>query len=141
MPLFKKREVPLRVSDIMTKDVIVVDEKTTLATIAALMYEKGVGSVVIVDEERRPIGIVTERDIVYAVAKNLRRDAPAWSFMTENPVVVKDSDLITTAMEKMRELNIRHLPVVNDEGKVVGIISFRDIVDSASLLLSLLRPK
>jgi CBS domain-containing protein len=75
------------------------------------------------------------------VAKNLRRDAPAWSFMTENPVVVKDSDLITTAMEKMRELNIRHLPVVNDEGKVVGIISFRDIVDSASLLLSLLRPK
>jgi CBS domain-containing protein len=59
MPLFKKREVPLRVSDIMTRDVIVVDEKTTLATIAALMYEKGVGSVVIVDEEKRPIGIVT----------------------------------------------------------------------------------
>lgn len=141
MPLFKKREVPLRVSDIMTRDVVTVNESTTLSTIAALMYEKGVGSVVVVDNENKPIGIVTERDIVYAVAKNLRRDAPAWSFMTENPVVVKDTDLITVAMEKMRELNIRHLPVVNEEGKLVGIISFRDIVDSASILLSLLRPR
>lgn len=140
MPLFKKREVPLRVSDIMSRDVVKTNENTPLSTIAALMYERGVGSVVIVDEEDKPVGIVTERDIVYAVAKNLRRDAPAWSFMTENPVTVKESDLITTAMEKMRELNIRHLPVVNDEGKVVGIISFRDIVDSASILLSLLRP-
>ncbi len=141
MPLFKRRSLPLRVSDIMTRDVAIANENATMSMIAAIMYERGIGSVVIVDENNKPIGIVTERDIVYAVAKNLRRDAPAWSFMTENPVVVKESDLITEAMEKMRELNIRHLPVVNDEGKLVGMISFRDIVDSASLLLSLLRSK
>ncbi|MGC9009866.1 MAG: CBS domain-containing protein [Sulfolobales archaeon] len=141
MPLFKRRSLPLRVSDIMTRDVATATENATLSSIAAIMYERGIGSVVIVDEENKPIGIVTERDIVYAVAKNLRRDAPAWSFMTENPVVVKESDLITDAMEKMRELNIRHLPVVNEEGKLVGMVSFRDIVDSASLLLSLLRTK
>jgi CBS domain-containing protein len=125
----------------MTRDVATATENATLSSIAAIMYERGIGSVVIVDEENKPIGIVTERDIVYAVAKNLRRDAPAWSFMTENPVVVRESDLITDAMEKMRELNIRHLPVVNEEGKLVGMISFRDIVDAASLLLSLLRTK
>ncbi|MGC9148366.1 MAG: CBS domain-containing protein [Sulfolobales archaeon] len=141
MPLFKKRSLPLRVSDIMTRDVATATENATLSSIAAIMYERGIGSVIIVDEENKPIGIVTERDIVYAVAKNLRRDAPAWSFMTENPVVIKESDLITDAMEKMRELNIRHLPVVNEEGKLVGMVSFRDIVDSASLLLSLLRPR
>ncbi len=141
MPLFKRRGLPLRVSDIMTRDVATATENATLSSIAAIMYERGIGSVVIVDEENKPIGIVTERDIVYAVAKNLRRDAPAWSFMTENPVVVKENDLITDAMEKMRELNIRHLPVVNEEGKLVGMVSFRDIVDSASLLLSLLRTK
>ncbi|MEZ0289713.1 MAG: CBS domain-containing protein [Sulfolobales archaeon] len=138
MPLFKKREIPLRVSDIMTREVVTANENTPLSTIAALMYEKGVGSVVIVDNESKPIGIVTERDLVYAFAKNLRRDTPAWSIMTENPVAVRESDLITTAIDKMRELNVRHLPVVNEEGKLVGVISFRDIVDSVSLLFSIL---
>ncbi|MEM0043283.1 MAG: CBS domain-containing protein [Sulfolobales archaeon] len=139
MPLVRRREVPLRVSDIMIREVVTANENTQISTIAAMMYEKGVGSVVVVDSEGKPTGIITERDIVYAFAKNIRRDAPAWSIMTENPVTVKENDLITTAMEKMRELNVRHLPVVNEEGKLIGIISFRDIIDSISLLFSLMR--
>jgi Predicted signal-transduction protein containing cAMP-binding and CBS domains len=60
-----------------------------------------------------------------------------WMVMTENPVVINENALVTEAMEKMRVQNIRHLPVVNDEGKLVGMISFRDIVDFTAVLLSL----
>jgi CBS domain-containing protein len=137
MPLVKRRELPLRVSDIMVKDVVTAKENDKIRDIAIRMYEKKIGSVVIVDDEGKPIGIVTERDLVYVVARALAPDTPVWMVMTENPVVINENALVTEAMEKMRVQNIRHLPVVNAEGKLVGMISFRDIVDFTAVLMSL----
>ncbi|MDT7874015.1 MAG: CBS domain-containing protein [Pyrobaculum sp.] len=137
MPLVKRRELPLRVSDIMVKDVVTAKENDKIRDIAIRMYEKKIGSVVIVDDEGKPIGIVTERDLVYVVARALTPDTPAWMVMTENPVVINENALVTEAMEKMRELNIRHLPVVDASGKLVGMVSFRDIIDFTAVLLSL----
>jgi CBS domain-containing protein len=137
MPLIKRREVPLRVADIMVKEVVTAKEHDKIRDVAIRMYEKRVGSVVVVDDEGKPIGIVTERDMVYVVARALAPDTPVWMVMTENPVVINENALVTEAMEKMRVQNIRHLPVVNDEGKLVGMISFRDIMDFTAVLLSL----
>jgi CBS domain-containing protein len=137
MPLVKRRELPLRVSDIMVKDVVTAKENDKIRDIAIRMYEKKIGSVVIVDDEGKPIGIVTERDLVYVVARALTPDTPTWMVMTENPVVINENALVTEAMEKMRELNIRHLPVVDASGRLVGMVSFRDIVDFTAVLLSL----
>jgi CBS domain-containing protein len=92
---------------------------------------------VVVDDEGKPIGIVTERDMVYVVARALAPDTPVWMVMTEDPIVINENALVTEAMEKMRVQNIRHLPVVNAEGKLVGMISFRDIVDFTAVLMSL----
>jgi CBS domain-containing protein len=137
MPLVKRRELPLRVSDIMVKDVVTAKENDKIRDVAIRMYEKKIGSVVIVDDEEKPIGIVTERDLVYVVARALTPDTPAWMVMTENPVVINENALVTEAMEKMRELNIRHLPVVDASGRLVGMVSFRDIIDFTAVLLSL----
>jgi CBS domain-containing protein len=137
MPLIKRRELPLRVADIMVKEVVTAKEHDKIRDVAIRMYEKRVGSVVVVDDEGKPIGIVTERDMVYVVARPLAPDTPVWMVMTENPVVINENALVTEAMEKMRVQNIRHLPVVNDEGKLVGMISFRDIMDFTAVLLSL----
>jgi len=137
MPLVKRRELPLRVSDIMVKDVVTAKENDKIRDIAIRMYEKKIGSVVIVDDEGKPIGIVTERDLVYVVARALTPDTPAWMVMTEDPIVINENALVTEAMEKMRELNIRHLPVVDASGRLVGMVSFRDIVDFTAVLLSL----
>ncbi len=137
MPLIKRRELPLRVVDIMVKEVVTAKEHDKIRDVAIRMYEKRVGSVVVVDDEEKPIGIVTERDMVYVVARALAPDTPVWMVMTENPVVINENALVTEAMEKMRVQNIRHLPVVNDEGKLVGMISFRDIMDFTAVLLSL----
>jgi len=137
MPLIKRRELPLRVADIMVKEVVTAKEHDKIRDVAIRMYEKRVGSVVVVDDEGKPIGIVTERDMVYVVARALAPDTPVWMVMTENPVVINENALVTEAMEKMRVQNIRHLPVVNAEGKLVGMISFRDIMDFTAVLLSL----
>jgi CBS domain-containing protein len=137
MPLIKRRELPLRVADIMVKEVVTAKEHDKIRDVAIRMYEKRVGSVVVVDDGGKPIGIVTERDMVYVVARALAPDTPVWMVMTENPVVINENALVTEAMEKMRVQNIRHLPVVNDEGKLVGMISFRDIMDFTAVLLSL----
>ncbi|MCI4446476.1 MAG: CBS domain-containing protein [Pyrobaculum sp.] len=137
MPLIKRRELPLRVADIMVKEVVTAKEHDKIRDVAIRMYEKKIGSVVVVDDEGKPIGIVTERDMVYVVARALPPDTPVWMVMTENPVVINENALVTEAMEKMRVQNIRHLPVVNAEGKLVGMISFRDIVDFTAVLMSL----
>ncbi|MFN3804590.1 MAG: CBS domain-containing protein [Pyrobaculum sp.] len=137
MPLARRRELPLRVSDVMVKNVVTVTKDDRIKDIAAKMYENKVGSVVVVNEEGRPVGIITERDMVYACARSLTPDTPAWMVMTENPIAVNENELITAAIEKMRNLDVRHLPVVDAGGKLVGIISFRDIVDVVALLLTL----
>jgi CBS domain-containing protein len=137
MPLIKRRELPLRVADIMVKEVVTAKEHDKIRDVAIRMYEKRVGSVVVVDDEGKPIGIVTERDMVYVVARALAPDTPVWMVMTENPVVISENALVTEAIEKMRLQNVRHLPVVNAEGKLVGMVSFRDIMDFVAVMMSL----
>lgn len=137
MPLLKRRELPLRVSDVMVRNVITAKKDDKIKDIAIKMYENKVGSVVIVDEEGKPVGIITERDLVYVVARSLAPDTPAWMVMTENPIVIREDALITEAMEKMRVQDIRHLPVVDTSGRLVGILSFRDVVDFVVMLFSL----
>jgi len=137
MPLIRRREIPLRVSDTMVKEVVTAKKDEKIKDVALRMYEKKVGSVVVVDEEGKPVGIITERDMVYVCARALSPDTPAWMVMTENPVTVSENALVTEAMEKMRQLDIRHLPVVDSTGRLVGIISFRDVLDTALLLTSI----
>jgi CBS domain-containing protein len=120
-----KRSVPLRVSDVMVREVVTAGKNTPLKEAANSMYEKKVGSVVVVDEAGKPVGIVTERDLVYVCAKGLSADTPIWMVMTENPITIGEDALLLDAVEKMRSLNVRHLPVVDREGKLVGIISVR----------------
>jgi CBS domain-containing protein len=130
-----KRSVPLRVSDVMVREVVTAGKNTPLKEAANSMYEKRVGSVVVVDEAGKPVGIVTERDLVYVCAKGLSADTPIWMVMTENPITIGEDALLLDAVEKMRSLNVRHLPVVDKEGKLVGIISVRDVLDLAAFLI------
>ena len=141
MPLLKrKREFPLKVSDIMVRDLVTTGRDATIQEVARLMFDRGVGRVLIVDEKGKVAGIVTERDMVYAIAGDKAcKGLPIWTIMTENPVTISPNTLIVEAIEKMRSLNVRHMPVVDDEGRPIGMVSFRDIADAAALLLSILR--
>ncbi len=136
---FKRRKIPLRVSDLMSVPPIIASEDTPIEKIAKNMWDNRVGSVMITDSEGVLVGIVTERDILYSVANNkVGKGLPAYMVMTENPVTVTPDTLLINAIDKMRKVNVRHLPVVNNENKPVGMLSLRDVTDVLLTLFHLI---
>jgi len=118
-----------QVGDVARKDVATVFPNQTVKEAAALMYRTGTGSVVVITPERTVIGIFTERDLTRVVAEGLPHETQVGSVMTKNPVTVKSTEPLSKAIELMAEKKVRHLPVVDSEGRLVGIITSRDVVD------------
>ncbi|BCU69391.1 CBS domain-containing protein [Stygiolobus caldivivus] len=114
------------VKEYMKSSVITVNKDTILYEVAKTMTEKNIGSVIVV-ENGKPVGIITERDVVRAIGKGKKLDTKAEEFMTASLITIKEDSPITGALALMRQFNIRHLPVVNDKGELTGIISIRDI--------------
>jgi signal-transduction protein with cAMP-binding, CBS, and nucleotidyltransferase domain len=137
MPVIRRsRKFPIRVADIMSTPPITAGENAPVEEIAKIMNENNIGSVMIVDSRGVLTGIITERDLIYAIANGkIGKGLPAYMIMTENPVTIEPGSPIDEALQKMRENNIRHLPVVNSEKKPVGMVSLRDVIDAVLALI------
>lgn len=123
----------------MSKPPILLHKNASVQEAAKLMFNNRIGSVLIVDDTGKLIGIVTERDLVYLVAMgklHLANEYPVWQLMTENPITAKPEDTIEEALARMKEINVRHLPVIDNEGKPIGVVSLRDIIN---FLIGMLR--
>ena len=116
--------------DVMRPALTAVEPGDHCAAAAYLMVHTGMTSlVVITDEEvRKPVGIITEADIVKAVAggKNLN-DVRISALMTSRPAVVKKSVSLVEAARTMVTGHFRHLPVVGDDGSLMGMVDILDI--------------
>lgn len=95
--------------------------------VAGRMHSAGVGAVLVVDEEGRLLGVFTERDLLRLVAEGGSLDGPVEAHMTSNPAVARPDTPLMEAGELMVRLGVRHLPVVDEEGRPVGILSLRDV--------------
>jgi CBS domain-containing protein len=113
-------------ADVMTRDVFVVEGGLRLRDAATRMAERSVGAAVVVDGERL-VGILTERDVLRAVAADRDAGATVDDCMTKHPEVVEPSDTTDHAAVLMIHGGFRHLPVV-EGGRVVGIVSIRDLM-------------
>ncbi len=139
--LFKRyqKELGVRVKDLMSTPPITVGANTTIIDASKTMIDKGVGSLLVVDGEGHLVGIVTERDIIYSLARgHACRGARVGDIMSRNLIVSRGDEPIDRAIDRMREMNIRHLPVIDDHGKPIGVLSMRDILDAAAGLLKLI---
>ena len=113
------------VADLMVKDVLTVEPSDTIGEAAEKMNAANVGAVVVVEDYVRIIGIVTERDLLRAVASRARAaEARVRQWMTPNPVTVEPETTVEDAAQIMFDNNFRHLPVVKD-GRPRGIVSLR----------------
>ncbi|KUO43192.1 MAG: hypothetical protein APU95_03535 [Hadesarchaea archaeon YNP_N21] len=128
----------IAVKDAMNPKVLMVGPKTTVARAAKLMSEAGVGSVVVA-KSKKPVGILTERDILMkVVSHDLKPSKVRVSKVMSSPVLTIDPETdITDAARKMIKNKIRRLPVV-DKDKIVGIITASDIVAMSPDLLEVL---
>jgi len=122
----------LLVRHIMKRNVLVLTEDATVKDTLDLMLENSAGSVVIVDKDtgRKPIGIVTERDILSKIV-NFRKplETPIKEIMSSPVITISPDEPIEKAAEIMTENRIKKLPVV-EKGELVGIITLTDIVAS-----------
>jgi CBS domain-containing protein len=110
-------------------DVVTVGPTATVAETVELLADHRIGAAVVTDRTGRILGIVSERDIVAALAESgpeaLRREVR--SVMTEKVVTCSERDTINVVMTRMTRGRFRHLPVV-ENGRMVGVISIGDVV-------------
>jgi CBS domain-containing protein len=128
----KVREATMTVSIILAgkgRDVVTIEPNATLSDAAKLLAEKRIGAVVILGADRRIVGILSERDIVRALAESGRDalDGPVSEAMTRKVSTCHERETISTIMERMTVGKFRHIPVV-DQGRLVGIVSIGDVV-------------
>lgn len=117
----------MRVSEIMTKAAVVDQSDDTVAEAASKMWNQQTGSLLVVEGDDL-VGILTERDVLRLVATGTKLDqARVAEVMTKDVVSVGPGTSLREAARIMADRWIRHLPVV-DNGKLVGIISQRDLV-------------
>ena len=117
-----------QISDVMRADFIEVAPEDTLGEVAERMTAKNVGAVVVKDHGTL-IGILTERDLLKAMAARVHSsEARVRQWMTADPVTASADADVEDASRVMLEQGFRHLPVLDDDGQVTGIVSLRRVV-------------
>ena len=126
------------VRDIMSKDVRVVRSDTTVKEVVATMNKFNIGSIIVVQGDR-PVGIITERDILQRLVEPCLapETLTARHLMTSPVITISETASIEETARLMARKKIKKLPVMNN-GKIVGIVSYTDIVFNVPTMLSTL---
>ena len=117
----------MKVSEIMTRDVRLLSPDQTIREAASLMADVDVGSLPVGDNDRL-VGIITDRDIVIrAVAQGKSADTKVSEVMSKEMLYCFDTDEIDDVARNMGKAQVRRLPVVNSDKRLVGIVSLGDL--------------
>ena len=119
----------MHVDELMTSPVATCRMTDTLNRVAQLMWEGDCGVIPVVDDDGKPVAMITDRDVCiasYTQGKALF-DIPVATAMSKNVMVCQKGESIATAESMMRSQQLRRLPVVDDDGQLVGILSLNDI--------------
>jgi CBS domain-containing protein len=118
----------VKVKDVPPGRLLSVEPQTSLADVAKRMRREDADSVAVMSEGRL-LGIITERDLVRAIADGVDpQQAEADVIMSADPATVTADEEVAVVALKMMRLGIRHLPVVDQDGSPIGLISARDLV-------------
>lgn len=119
----------LKVRHVMVKKVVTAKEGSTLQKAIEILHKKHIGSVVILDDEKKCAGIFTERDAIRVTAQKIPSATPLKKVMTRNVVTIREDASLEEARRLIVARRIRHLPVVDQKGKLVGLFAVRDFLD------------
>ena len=125
----------MKVKDLMTTPVKTCRPSALLGDAARIMLDQECGCVPVVDPHGRIAGMLTDRDICLAsVARHQDvREIPVRDVMSPNIVSCLAADHINTALVAMKEHRIRRIPVLDDEGRVAGILSIDDVIRNTGI--------
>ena len=130
------------VKDVMSSPVIAIDEAAPVNRAAELMDKDDLGCIIVTNKKGKPLGIITERDLVVRVlAKNLKPDTlKAKEVMTSPLLTIEPDATITEAARRMSKLNIRRLGVTY-KGQIAGLLSSKDLLGVMPELLEIIQER
>ena len=131
----------LKAKDILSRPLISITSERTMIEAAKMMVENNMGLLVICDpkDHKRLRGVVSERDIIRSVANGKDATTNVEAISTHEVVTVKwNSDVAETA-KAMNKHRIRHVVVIDDADKPIGVVSMRDLVGERSTLRAILQ--
>ena len=119
----------MTVASICQRTVDTVRPTETAYAAAQRLASRCVGSLVVVDDHDRPIGMLTDRDLALRiVAAGCDPQTSVGDIMSGEPTVITEHALVDEAIVCMRERGVRRLPVVDEQGRLVGIVSLEDVL-------------
>jgi CBS domain-containing protein len=120
----------MKVQDIMTADVETCGPASDLGHAATIMWKRDCGSVPVVDNERKVVGMITDRDICMAVStrNKLASQIKVSEVISGKVYACAPDDDVRAALETMQSAQLRRLPVVDNDGTLHGILSINDVV-------------
>jgi CBS domain-containing protein len=130
--------------ELASKPPVTITPDKTVEEAAEMMVNHHVGLLVIVDKEnpKRPIGVISERDIIRTIAGKAPLTVTVdKAGTTKNFVYVYADEPVTAAAVKMKQYNVRHVVVLDRSGELVGVISIRDLVGEKKILEILARER
>jgi CBS domain-containing protein len=131
----------MKVGDIIQRAPVTIPAGTSMLDAAKLMVENNIGLLVVShpSDKTKFAGVVSERDIMKALASGRQVTSPIEQVTTKQVVTVKASSDVAEAAKAMNQHRIRHVVVVNDHEKLVGVVSMRDLVGERATLTAILR--
>ena len=131
----------MNVSHILTRPMVTIGANDTVLTAAKLLVQNNIGLLVVtqVQNDRKLVGVISERDIIRVIASGRTLDTPVNEVCTKNVVTVRGNADVAEAARAMNKHGIRHVVVVDDSSKPVGVVSMRDLVGERATLTAILR--
>jgi len=117
------------VKHVMIEDVVTAKTNITAKEAVRTLWERHIGSIVITDDKEKCIGIFTERDAIRMIASDVSLDTPIEQVMTKNVATIVKEASLEEARRLIISHGIRHLPVVDSKGELVGLFSVRKLID------------
>jgi len=131
----------MNVSHILTRAMITVTSDDTILTASKLMVGNNIGLLVVMRQgpDGQLVGVISERDIIRVIASGRTLSTPVMEVCTKNVVTVRANSDVAEAAKAMNRHRIRHVVVVDDSDKPVGVVSMRDLVGERATLTAILQ--
>jgi CBS domain-containing protein len=131
----------MNIGNIVQRPLLTISSNATLLDAATLMVENNIGLIVVCDakDKSKLAGVISERDIMKALVSGGKLDASIDGVSTKQVVTVKASSEVAEAAKAMNKHRIRHVVVVDERGKPLGVVSMRDLVGERATLTAILQ--
>lgn len=125
----QQRLQSVTLDEIAQSDVVTVERDTTVSDAIERMESEDVGSVIVVDDERKPIGILTDRKVALALADMSDIEEQEVSELLQDEMITGSTEMtVYDALNQLNENSIRRLPLVDEDGKLEGIVTLDDLL-------------